>query len=150
MNAQEGKNELDAFLASRPPWMQRFFQFGFGSLDQNEILEWTNGLNEVFSSKSEYERILRQIPVKWRDYCKRLKREARQSFQFEAQFLVPKGKAGAPRKDELAQQAGLLQGNGMSLPQIATQLNKTLEEGNKTNADALRKLLKRRSHPDKT
>jgi hypothetical protein len=130
--------------------MRRTLQEGFPSLTQGEILEWTSNSEEIFSRTKQYEQILQQIPAKWREYRERLKREARRTFQFEAQFLVPKGKPGAPRKDGLAQQAALLQQQGKTFPQIAFELNKELGKDDKTTAEAVRKLLKRRSRPDKT
>lgn len=60
------------------------------------------------------------------------------------------GKPGAPRKDDLAQQAVILQQRGMKIPQIANELNKNLGNDKQTTAEAVRKLLKRRSQPDKT
>jgi len=144
------EKELEEFLAPLPVWMRRTLQEGFPSLTQAEILEWANNTEEIFRRKAEYERILEQIPAKWRGYRERLKREARRTAQYEAQFLVPKGKPGAPRKDELAQEAALLQLRGMKFPQIAGELNKRLGDDNKTTADAVRKLLKRRAQPDKT
>jgi hypothetical protein len=144
------EKELEEFLAPLPVWMRRTFQEGFPSLSQAEILEWAKNFEEIFRRTSEYERILQQIPVKWREYRERLKREARRTARYEAQFLVPKGKPGAPRKDELAQEAALLQRRGMKFPQIAGELNKRLGEDNQTTADAVRKLLKRRSQPDKS
>lgn len=144
------EKELEEFLTPLPAWMRRFFQEGFPALVQSEIADSARNLDEVFRLKAEYERILQQIPVKWRKYRERLKREGRQTAQYEARFLVPKGKPGAPRKTELAQEAALLQRQKMSLPQIAAELNKTLGEGNKTTADAVRHLLKRHSQSDKT
>jgi hypothetical protein len=140
------EKELEAFLAPLPAWMQRTLQQGFPSLTQVEILEWWRNPDEVLNLTDEYERILQQIPKRWREYRKRLKQEAR---VFD-QFVVPKGTAGAPQKKELAQKAALLQRQGMNFPQIAAELNKTLGEDNKTTADAVRKLLKRHSQPDKT
>jgi hypothetical protein len=144
------EKELEEFLAPLPVWMRRFFQEGFPSLVQPEIADWAGNPDEVFRLKAEYERILQQIPVKWREYRERLKREARRTARYEAQFLVPKGKPGAPRKDGLAQKAALLHRQGMNFPQIAAELNKTLEKENHTTPDAVRKLLKRRSQPDKS
>ena len=144
------ESELEEFLAPLPTWMRRTLQVGFPKLTQTEILEWTNNCEEVFRLTKEHERILQKIPAKWREYRDRLKREARQSARYMEQYLVPKGKPGAPRKDKLAQEAALLQQSGMKFPQIAAELNKGLGKTNKTTADAIRKLLKRRSQPDKT
>jgi len=147
-----GKPEkgLEEFLAPLPVWMRRTLQEGFPSLTQAEILEWTNNSEEIFKRTKEYELILQQIPAKWKEYRDRLKREVRQSQKFEAQFLIPRGKPGAPRKDYLAQQAELLQQQGRTFPQIAVELNKKLGKDKETTAEAVRKLLKRRSRPDKT
>jgi hypothetical protein len=142
--------ELEEFLARLPAWMRRTFQEGFPSLTQAEIVEWTNNADEVFRLTAEYERILQRSPVRWREYRERLKREARQFARYMAQYLVPKGKPGAPRKDELAREAALLYQRGMKFPQVAGELNKKLGVHNQTTADAVRKLLKRRSQPDKT
>jgi predicted YcjX-like family ATPase len=137
---------LEEFLAPLPAWMQRTLQQGFPSLTQAEISEWWRNPDEVQHLTDEYERILQQIPKKWREYRKRLKQEAR----IFDRFLVPKGTAGAPQKKELAQKAAVLQRQGMKVPQIAAELNKTLGEDNKTTADAVRKLLKRHFQSDKT
>jgi hypothetical protein len=90
------ENELEEFLTSVPAWMRKTFETGFPSLSQPEINEWFGNFDELNRLKQEYERMLQSIPVKWRDYRKRLKREAEQSARFEAQFLVPKGKPGRP------------------------------------------------------
>jgi hypothetical protein len=144
------EKELEEFLAPLPAWMRRTLEEGFPALRQAEILEWVNHTEEVFKLTAEYERILQQIPLQWREYRERLKREVRRTARYEAQLLVPKGKPGAPRKDELAQEAALLQQQGMNLRQVAAELNKTLGQDNQITADAIRKLLKRRSQPDKT
>lgn len=86
------EKQLDEFLASIPAWMQRYFLTGFASLYQSEILEWSNNLDEVMRLTPEYERILKQIPVKWKAYRHRLKQENAMAFG----SLVPKGKAGRP------------------------------------------------------
>lgn len=90
------ENELEEFLTSVPAWMRKTFEIGFPSLSQPEMNEWFKNVDELHRLKHEYERILQSIPAKWRDYRKRLKREAEQSARFEAQFLVPKGKPGRP------------------------------------------------------
>jgi hypothetical protein len=138
------ERELEAFLAPLPAWMQRTLQQGFPSLSQAEISEWWRNPDEVLNLTDEYERILQQIPKRWREYRKRLKQEAR---VFD-QFLVPKGKPGAPRKDSLARGAAVLHRQGKNFPQIAAALNENLREVDKTTPDAIRKLLKRHPQPD--
>jgi hypothetical protein len=111
--AQVSKNpekELEEFLASKPAWMQRFFQTRFGSLSPDDIQEWCNNFDEVCRAKDEYERILQLIPAKWKAYRKRLKQEA-QGF---SQLLVPKGQAGRKRNEELAERIWQLDADGKS------------------------------------
>jgi hypothetical protein len=57
-----------------------------------------------------------------------------------------KRRPGAPRKNAIAEQAALLRERGMNFPQIAAELKK---RGIETTPDAVRKLLKRHSKPDK-
>jgi hypothetical protein len=140
---------LEGFLAPLPAWLQRTLVEGFPSLTQAEILEWAKNSDEVFRLTPEYEAILQLIPLMWTKYRERLKGEAKQSANYESQLLVPKGKPGAPRKDERAQEAALLQRSGMKIPQITAELNRKLPEDSKTTSEAVRKLLKRRSRPDK-
>lgn len=132
------EKELEEFLASTPAWMQRCLLTGFGSLNHDEIREWSNNLDEDFRLTKEYERILQQIPAKWRAYRKRLKAEAQPLIQ----SLVPKGKAGRPRRTALAQEAVELQQRGMNFPQIAAELNKRHGKDTTTPA-AIPKLVKR-------
>jgi hypothetical protein len=82
--------ELEEFLASKPAWMRRYFQNGIGYLNQDELVEMLQN-GEIITLTSEYEKILQQMPVKWRDYRRRLKRENK---IFD--LLIPKGKAGRP------------------------------------------------------
>lgn len=148
--SKDSEMGLQEFLAPLPAWLRRTLEKDFPSLTQAEILEWAKSFDEVFRLTAEYERILEHIPVRWREYRERRKREARRTAQYEAQFLVSKGKPGRPPKDELATEAMRLQQCGMKFPQIAGELNKKLGNDNKTTADAIRQLLKRCSHPDET
>ncbi len=82
--------ELEEFLASKPEWIRRYFQTGMVSLNQDELVEILQS-SEIITLTSEYEKVLQQVPVKWREYRKRLKRE---NNVFGS--LVPKGKPGRP------------------------------------------------------
>lgn len=110
--------ELEEFLVSVPAWMRRTFETGFPSLSQAEIAQWFGNYDELSRLQREYERILQLIPVKWREYRKRLKREAHQSFQFESKFLIPKEKLGRPL-DSKAQKYFELHSSGVSCREIA-------------------------------
>jgi len=112
--------QLEEFLASTPVWMQRCLLTGFGSLNQDEIREWSNNLDEVIRLTGEYERILQLLPAKWKEYRKRQKREA----QHILQYLVPKGKAGRKRNDELAERIWALADAGNTSRQIQAALKK--------------------------
>ena len=144
--AKSPQQELEEFLASKPAWMQRALRHGESSLTRDEFTELINSGDELSRQRTEYERILQLIPAKWREYRKMRKREAQQMLH----VLLPQGKPGAPRKDDLAREAERLQQRGMSFPQIAGELNKRLGEDNKTTPEAIRMLLKRHSQPNKT
>jgi hypothetical protein len=87
-NAPE--TQIEEFLASKPKWIWRYFQKGIGSLNQDELVEMLQS-DEIITLTSEYEKILQQMPIKWREYRKRLKRE---NSVFDS--LLPKGNPGRP------------------------------------------------------
>ena len=101
-----------------------------------------------YEARPHLERILRRLPTDWKGYCLRAKQHHKPLAEMMG-LIPPKGQAGAPRKVELAQEAALLQGRGMTFPQIAGELNKSLPKDRQTTADAVRKLLTRHSQPDK-
>jgi hypothetical protein len=112
----------------------------FSSDDEN--LEWINNQDRVIELRPEFERILRQLSAKWNKYCKRVQNNLRKTHKTEEQLLkVPKGIAGAPRKDALARKAAALHQAGMTLPQVAAELNKKRKKP--ITSEAVRKLIKR-------
>ncbi len=113
-------DELEEFLASLPGWMRRTFLTGFSSLSQVEMNEWFKNGDAVHKLTQEYERILQKFPTKWREYRSRLKREAMQVAQLQAQFLVPKGKRGRPPDPKAEQYYEQYSGNA-SYADIAKQ-----------------------------
>lgn len=115
------EKQLEEFLASKPDWMRRWLQLGADGLTEIEVSEWARNRDEVNRATEEYEQILQLAPAKMRAYRKRLQDEAR---AFADKFLVPKGKAGRPRKDDVAREAIELEGRGMNPPQIAAALQK--------------------------
>jgi hypothetical protein len=135
------EQEVEEFLASKPTWMEKALQGDFSLMPLG--LEWTSNLDRVFELTPKYERILRQIPAKWKEYRKERKR----NYGSLAQPMVPKGKPGRPSKSALAEEAANLRRSGMNNLQIAAELNKRPGE-KKTTSEAIRKLLKR--HPDKS
>jgi len=139
------ERRLQEFLAALSTWQRKVVQREFASLLQDEVALWMQcELAELDRLKLEYESIIQKIPGEWTKYRERSQTQL-DSFGQHAGMLPPKGRPGAPRKEELAQQAALLQQRGMTHPQIAAELNKTLEKENQTTAEAVRKLLARRS-----
>jgi len=138
------EEQLEDFLASKPDWMRRYLQTGIESMTQGDFSEeskWDKNHDDVFklAVTRDYERILQQIPARWKAYRKRQKRE---NQWFVNEFLVTKGNAGRPRKDALAQEAVELHQRGMNFPQVAAELNK--RHGKETTTPtAVSKLIKR-------
>jgi hypothetical protein len=88
------EKELAEFLSTKPPWLESTF-WPAGS--REELAAWSGSeywnLEVWGRAKDQYESILRQIPARWREYCKEHKRSA-------LKILGPSsGKRGRPRKD---------------------------------------------------
>jgi hypothetical protein len=133
------ERDLEVFLAALPARKRKEFELGLTSLTEDELAEWYRCPIDPFDGLiQEYERLLQRIPAKWRAYRKRKKREA----HWYANTLVPKGSAGRPRKDGLAQEAAELQQRDMNFPQISAELNKRYGKDTTTPA-AIPKLIKR-------
>ena len=151
---RSAEKELQEFLAALPTWQGKVVRRELSSLLQDEVTLWMQcEPAELDRLKHEYEMIIQRIPGEWTKYRKRSHSEL-DSFGQQAGMLPPKGRPGAPRKEELAERAALLQQRGMKNPQIAAELNKTLPKENQITAEAVRKLLARRSksqnsHTDK-
>ena len=137
------EKQLEEFLAPLPAWLKAELEqreYLFSSYQEN--LESINNHSRVLELRPEFERILSQIPARWNAYCKRFQDNLRRVRETEAQLLnVPKGKPGAPRKDELAQEAVALHQAGKNYPQIATELSNKYKE--KISAEAVRKMVVR-------
>ncbi|MGO9201458.1 MAG: hypothetical protein ACLQM8_13125 [Limisphaerales bacterium] len=133
---------MEKFLASKPAWMQRALQGDFSFSSRDEELEWINNQDRVIEQRPEYERILRQISVKWNKYCATLEKNWAETTRFQKGLVVPKGLPGARRKDALAKEAVLLQQRGMNFAQIAAELNKKHGK-DATTPGAISKLVKR-------
>ncbi len=133
-NNPEG--DLEQFLATVPACIRKEFESGALSLTQDEVYEWSKvDLAVRLRLLEEYQRLLRCIPAKWREY------RARES-KANAQLMFPANQSGRPRKDTIAQEAVELQQRGMNSPQIAAELNKRHGKDT-TTAAAIPKLIKR-------
>ena len=141
--SENSEKELKEFLAPLPLWLRAALEergYLFSSVDEN--LEWINNQDRVIELRPEFERILRQLPAKWNKYCKRVQNNLGKTHKMEEQLLkVPKGIAGAPRKDALARKANALHQAGMTFPQVAAELNKRRQKF--ITSEAVRKLIKR-------
>jgi predicted GTPase len=114
-NAPE--KQLEEFLASKPEWIRRYFQKGMGSLNQDELVEMLQS-GEIITLTSEFERILQQIPDKWKAYRKRHEWEAKQLLR----YLVPKAPPGRKRNNTLAERIRNLHEAGKTSKQIQMHL----------------------------
>jgi len=130
------EKNLAAFLATLPAHKRKAFEFGLLSLTQDELNQINSELGERDVARTEYERLLRRIPAKWREY------NARQLADLKAAFL-PKNPEGRPRKDELADEAEHLRTTGLSWAKIALRLNQKYGEGT-TTKERIRKLVESR------
>lgn len=137
------EKQLEEFLAPLPAWLKAQLEqreYSFSSV--REQLESINNSGRVLELRPEFERLLRQIPAQWNEYCKRFNDQQRKIHKIEVGFLkVPKGKAGAPRKDERARFAVALHEAGKNYPQIATELSNKYEE--QISPEAVRKMIER-------
>jgi len=138
------EKDLAEFLAAQPSWVRKVLLRNF-PLDPEESEACDNAdFNDLAAREREYRAILQRIPAKWREYRAELKRIALAN--------VPTGKAGRPRKDDIAEEAMRLKRAGKSNAGVANELNRKHGPGT-TTPDAVRKLLSSRkrggSAPDK-
>jgi hypothetical protein len=99
------EEELQQFLDAQPPWLRKILRLE--PLSAEEKVAWVQSdwwwtLEGDTQIRNDYERLLRQIPGQWREYRKKVARNAQEMVR-----LSP-GKPGRPRKDaeaaELQQQ----------------------------------------------
>lgn len=142
--SKNAEKELQDFLAAHPPWVLKALYYDLEALSGDELTSWFNDLGRIDREvRPEYENIIRQIPAQWNKYL-----QARRKLLLEAaRAAAPKCRAGAPRKDVIAEEAAQLKRRGMNFLQVAAELKK---QGIETTPEAIRKLLKRHSKPDKT
>ena len=138
------ESELARFLASLAAYKRKEFQHGASSFTPDEVYEWCKeDLVARRGLQAEYERLLRRIPSRWREY------REREGNAF-VQSVYPANPTGRPRKDDLAKEAAALKAEGFSYAQIEMRLNREHGEGT-TTKENIRGLLKaRRLHPSKT
>jgi len=139
------EKDLAEFLAAQPSWVRKVLLRDF-SLNSEESEACENAdFNDLAAREREYRAILQRIPAKWREYCRESRRLALAN--------VPMGKAGRPRKDDLAEEASRLKRAGKSYAGVANEINRRHGTGT-TSPEAIRKLLSSRkrggSAPDKT
>ena len=134
------EQELEQFLASIPEWMQRLFQKGYGALSEGELYECTSN-SDVLPLRAEYESILQQMPARWKEYRKRVKREWETNFLSD---LLPKAKPGRKQNVELAQRIWALDAQGKSNREIQEMLN---AGGESLSLEAVESYLKKRRMP---
>jgi hypothetical protein len=107
------------FLARQPDWLRKILLgVTLSEGEQKEMLQsdWPDTFG---NAQDEYERLLSRYPDRLREYRKRKKKEAAKL----AGLSLPSVPPGAPRKDELAQEALALKQAGLSHTAIARALN---------------------------
>jgi hypothetical protein len=129
------EKNLAAFLATLPAHKRKAFEFGLLSLTQDELNQINSELGERDVARTEYERLLRRIPAKWREY------NARQLADLKAAFL-PKNPEGRPRKDAFADEAKELK-KRLSYADTARYLSQKYPQET-FSAESVRGLLKSR------
>lgn len=141
--SSDPESELEEFLAPLPAWLKAALEqkdYSFATVE--EQLESINNPSRAFELRPEFERILCQIPAQWNAYSKRFRDRQREVHKTEEELLkVPKGRAGAPRKDALAKEANALHQAGKNYPQIATELSNKYKE--EISSEAVRKMVAR-------
>jgi len=114
------EKDLEKFLADLPAWMRKAFQQGLSSLTQGELTEWNKNQDKAADLLREYERKVRPIPEKWREY----REICRKEYGPFARITAPANLKGRPRKDALVEKAEQLKKSGLSYAKIAMRLNK--------------------------
>jgi hypothetical protein len=129
--------DLEQFLSTLPASLRKEFESGALSLTQDEVYARLKvDVSTYQQLREEYQRLLRHIPAKWREYRER-------ESKANAQVMFPANPSGRPRKDILANDAKLLKEAKRSYAQIARQLNLEHGEGTATS-ESVRALLKSR------
>lgn len=163
--AQSPEDELAEFMAPLPQWLQKILWHDYSSMTDREQWSWLDSINphsddelqelktttgwqpERYTHTADelrprFEQILRRCNRdEWKKYCDNAR--AARNASADSFVPMPRGKPGRPRKNALAQEAAALQRRGMTFPQIAATLNKSLPSQEWTTPDAIRKLLKR-------
>lgn len=142
------KKELEKFLAPLAGCVQK--RLLYQPLSPQDLLEWVNTQCDERELRTQIESLLRQIPSQWNEYCGRAhqEREERKLLREMIDVELPRGRAGRPCKESLAEEAAPLKQRGMNNYQIAAKLNSEHGAGT-TTPEAIRKLLKRYPQPDK-
>lgn len=132
------EKELQEFLASKPEWVQTYFQEGISKLtlkEKSESIdkhEWLSGLTE------QYEQILCRIPGRWKQYRAKIMREYGNTF---GRLLLPKAVPGRKENIKLAERIWALDAAGKKNHEIQETLN---ANGENLSLEAVESYLKKR------
>jgi len=150
------ERELETFLSALPSFQRKEFEHGMSSLTQGEMDEWwkqeRDNPDMQMTHRREYERLLRRIPVLWREHRKRLRKE----YGPFVPVMLPPNPEGRPRRDAIAEEAQRLKRSGLSYGKIAMRLNqergpsRLLLSGETITGEQIRGLLKYRRRQPKT
>lgn len=145
MGFKSPEQALEEFLAAQPSWIRKLLEHNNQlSAEEFSAVLTSDWQQTWFSQIDEYERLLKRIPSRWREYRNKCRREALSR--------IPSAQHGRPRKDALAEEAMKLHQAGKSYAKIAKFLNNRYGPDT-TTPEAVRKLVsarKLRPTPDKT
>src|SRR5262245_48939675 len=90
------EEELEKFLQSLPLWLRKGFEQGLWKLAPPEMNEWEKNQDSASAALQEYEKIVRRVPGKWRQY---------RNMWGTIRVPLPANRGGRPRNDDLADEA---------------------------------------------
>jgi len=134
--------EVKDFLASQPGLIRKALEEGLSSFTPEDLAMWPSMQDSLFAAREKYEQIISKMPARWNRYCKIQKDELEDTRRIGVRLFAPRGQAGRPSNDIVADAAIKLRNSGKNPAQVADALKKRF---NKTyTPDAIRKLIKRR------
>ena len=120
MASPADKNEIGQFLAQQLPYVRAYLQDGSITYELQRALTSKPTFEAFFQAQDDYEELLKRHPAVLK---KDRQRVAKLALKL-ALSRLPSSPLGARREDALAQQAVELQQAGMTLPDIARELNR--------------------------
>lgn len=148
--SDDAEKDLEAFLSTVPAYMRKEFEQGFYSLTEDEMNQLASclpdgpersaRLRREAELSEEYERLLKRVPAKLKEYRNRLTRDVLRAYG----PLLPKASPGRKKNVELAERIWALDAQGKSNREIQETLN---AGGESLSLEAVESYLKKRRMP---